>query len=107
MSSSALPPSLSLRECCADGSLDVIRYHRHSKKKRHANGSHLALQSTMSKNRGRNTKHVDVSMKRQRSRSAKKNKILLRDLSGSIREIKPTDTLWYVLRIESSPRSNH
>ena len=43
-------------------------------------------------------------MKRQCYRSVKKHEILVGDPSGGIREIKPTDTLWYMLYIESSPK---
>ena len=105
MSSSALPPPLSFCDCYSDGLLDVIRYY-YSKKRRQNHSSHLASQSITNKNRGRNTNPVDVPMKMQRYRSAKKHKILVRDPSGSIREIKTIDTLWHMLCIESSPRNN-
>ena len=51
-------------------------------------------------------KRIHSMNKRQCCRSVKKHKILDRDPSGGIREIRPTDTLWYILHIESSPRSN-
>ena len=39
MSSSTLPPPLSLCDCYVDGSLDVIRYFAFSRKRRQTNGS--------------------------------------------------------------------
>ena len=94
MSSSTLPPPLSLRDCYVDGSLDVIRYYAFSRKRRQTNHSRVVLQSIIDKSRRRSTKPVEaVLIKRQYYRSVKKHKILVRDPSGCIREIKPTDTL--------------
>ena len=106
MSSSTLPPPLSLRNCYADGVLDVIRYCNYSKKRRQIHSNHLLPKSMTNKNLGRKTKPVDMSMKRQRYRSVKKHETLVRDPSGSLREIKPIDTSWRMLHIESSPRKN-
>ena len=107
MSSSTLPPPLSLRDCYVDGSLDVICYYAFSRKRRQTNHSRVVLQSIIDKSRCRSNKPVEaVLIKRQYYRSVKKHKILVRDPSGCIREIKPTDTLWYLLYIGTSPRNN-
>ena len=107
MSSSTLPPPLSLRDCYVDGSLDVIRYFAFSRKRRQTNHSRVLLQAIIDKRRCRNNKPVEtVLIKSQHYRSVKKYKILVRDPNGCLRQIKPTDTLWYLLYIATSPRSN-
>ena len=70
MSSSTLPPPLSLRDCYVDGSLDVIRYFAFSRKRRQTNHSRVLLQSIIDKRRCRNNKPVEtVLIKSQHYRS--------------------------------------
>ena len=94
MSSSILSLPFSLRDCYADGSLDVICYYAYRRKRRQTNHSRVVLQSIIDKNRCKSTKPVEAELiKRQYCYSVKKHKILVRDPSGGILEIKPTDTL--------------
>mmetsp|Transcript_28742 Transcript_28742/g.32865 ORF Transcript_28742/g.32865 Transcript_28742/m.32865 type:complete len:91 (-) Transcript_28742:62-334(-) len=43
---------------------------------------------------------------RRAPRSVKRYKLLVRDNDGSLREIKPTDTFWYLLYIKDPPCNN-
>ena len=108
MSSSTLPPPLSFRDCYVDGSLDVNRWYALCRKRTRQNNSRIILKSIINKSHRRSTKPVEeVLIKRQYYQSVKKYKILVRDAaSGGTREIKPTDTLWYLLYIETRPRNN-
>ena len=107
MSSSTLSPPLSLRDYYADGSLDFTRYFAYRRKRRQTNHSRAVLQSIIDKACCKSTKPVEAELiKRQYCYSVKKHKILVRDPSGGIRVIKPTDTLWYLLYIEISPRNS-
>mmetsp|Transcript_29947 Transcript_29947/g.34790 ORF Transcript_29947/g.34790 Transcript_29947/m.34790 type:complete len:155 (-) Transcript_29947:485-949(-) len=104
---STLPPPSSLRDCIVNGKIDVNRWFALRRKRRYAN-SHAILQSIIDRHRRRSTEPVEeVLIKRQHYRSVKKYKILVRDsANGGTREIKPTDTLWYLLYIETSPRNS-
>ena len=48
-------------------------------------------------------------MKKRRStiRSVKRHKLIVRESDGSLREIQPTDTLWYMLYIAHPPITKH
>ena len=90
-----------------NGSLDVSRYIAIRRKRRQTNHSRVLLQSLIDHRRCAAKKRVEtVLIKSQHYRTVKKYKILVRDPNGCLREIKPTDTLWYLLYIVTSPRSN-
>ena len=96
-----------MRDCYTDGSLDIIRYYDFSRKRRQTNHSRVVLYSIKDNSRCRGTKPVEaVLIKTQNYRSIKKHKILVRDPSGGVREIKPTETSWHLLYIGTSPRNN-
>ena len=44
--------------------------------------------------------------KRQRSRSVGKYKLLVRNPDGTLREFRYSDTLWYLMYVQSPPRNN-
>ena len=109
MSSLTLPPPLSLSDCFDIGTnnINILRYYKYSRKRRHMNDSLSVLHSIIKKKQRTNKSHVLSSdKKRVVHRSVKRYKILVREIDGSLRQILPTDTLWYLLYIQSPPR-NH
>ena len=48
---------------------------------------------------------VDSSFKNRKgyTRSVKKHKLLVRNSDGSLRELKPEDTIWYLIYIANPP----
>ena len=100
MSSLTLPPPLSLSDCFDIGTnnINILRYYKYSRKRRHMNDSLSVLHSIIKKKQRTNKSHVLSSdKKRVVHRSVKRYKILVREIDGSLRQILPTDTLWYLL----------
>ena len=94
MSASTLSPPLSLRDCYADGSLNVMRYFAYGRERRQTNHWRVVLPSIIDKSRCKSTKSVEADLiKRKYYRSVKKHKILVREPSAGLRQINPTDTL--------------
>ena len=60
--------------------------------------------STLSKRRQRSDCKKETSRKKPRApRSVKRHKLIVRDSDGFLREIRPTDTLWYLLYVGHPP----
>ena len=96
------PTPLTLRDCLIDGELNLNRCWYYRKRldtriqslERHNSGSHNKL------------KHKDaasLSVTKRAIQSVKRHKTLVRDADVHLQEIKPEDTLWYLLYVSQPP----
>ena len=56
-----------------------------------------------SKRRKHQHLHVSSNKRHKTPRSVKKHKLMVRDKDGSLRQLLPIDTLWYILYILNPP----
>ena len=102
VSKTITPSPLTFLDCLVNDQIDLSRYlfYRRRQDFIMQTAHHKMM---LSKKRKRQYLNV-VSKKRQkRHRSVKKHKLLVRDKDGSLRELLPTDTLWYPLYISNPP----
>ena len=101
-----LLPPLSFKDCFVDGEVDISRYLHYGRKIDDiddANTKHLErFVSKKRKIRGF-TQAASTSSTTSTNirRSVKKQRLFVRDNDGSLRELLPTDTLWYLLYVKS------
>ena len=98
------PHPLTLTHCFVDGQFHYGRYYiykgkcqEHEKK---------VLMSRRNRRRKRHYSSDNLLAKkipRNKHRSVKRYKLEVRDTNGSLREIRPEDTLWYMLYVRNSP----
>ena len=103
ISSAVTPPPLTLRNCLINGRFDVAKYRWY----RRSRDLYKELEEDCTRSRKRKHSQVfeDINKKKKqtRIRSIKRHKLMVRDSDGSLREIRPTDTLWYLLYIAHPP----
>ena len=127
ISKSLIPPPLSLRDCFIDGRIDIARYiyyrrrmeeieedeirhmDRFLKKKRKfddflSSGSDLSSNVNSSSNYSTSQTATSFSSSKLSYRSVKKHRVYVRDDDGSLRELLPTDTIWYLLYVKEPPQ---
>ena len=99
------PPPLTLRDCLVNGNISLSRYYYYRK---HLDSYSEAIEreETLCSNK-RKRKIVVQKPKavNKRQRLVKRHKLMVRDEDGSLREIKPVDTLWYLLYVSNPPTS--
>ena len=89
------PPPLTLTHCFLDGNIDLGRYCVY--KRRQAQHEKASLMHRKNNKKRRRTFNETLSSKkkiRNSSRSVKRYELLVRDTDGSLRVIRPEDTLW-------------
>ena len=100
------PPPLTLTHCFLDGNIDLGRYCVY--KRRRAQHEKASLMHRKNNKKRRRTFNETLSSKKKRrnsSRSVKRYKLLVRDTDGSLRVIRPEDTLWYLLYVNQPPHN--
>ena len=97
------PPPLTLQHCLIDGVLDVGRYTYYRRRCDDVNGIIEKHHRSVLKKRKRRMIQPSNRKKRKAIRSCKSHGIYVRDHDGSLREIRPTDTLWYLLYVAQAP----
>ena len=103
ISKSITPPPLSLQDCVYNGELDIARYtHYRRQLDDQLHHDHFFYQ----RKRKHFSDHHDIVPKTKRIRRVKRHKLIVRDKNGNLREILPTDTLWYMLYVANPPRDN-
>ena len=101
LSKSIVPPPLSLQDCLTNGQIDSVRYITY---RRRLDKIHDFTHNCYDIKRKRCSSLEKFSPSRKRTRTVKRHKLLVRDNGGNIREILPTDTLWYLLYVANPPR---
>ena len=104
ISKAVLPPPLTLTHCFVDGKIDMGRYFIF-KRTQALHEKCVALHRLNSKKRRRHLKDSMLLHKKARNncRSVKRYKVLVREINGALREIRPEDTLWYLLYVNEPP----
>ena len=104
ISKPTLPPPLSLRDCIINGEISVRRLMAYRRK------LDMEMHHKMLIRRRRNRKlkrdRMDmVEKKRIHRRPVKKHKLIVRYSNGLLHELKPTNTLWFIMYVTNSPRT--
>ena len=106
ISKSISPPPLTLQHCLVDGELDLARYVYFKRRSDELDSSFTdkMFSYNSKKRRYYDIDDEDCSKKSNEShRSVKKHKLLVRNHDGNLRELKPEDTLWYLLYVSNPP----
>ena len=107
ISKSLSPPPLSLQDCIVDGRIDLTRYFFITRQlDEQQKELEIYFNSLQNKKRKFDDTVIDnVIKKGPKKRSIKKHKLLARMPDGTIRELKPEDTIWYYLYVSNPPRN--
>ena len=97
------PPPLTLKDCLINGRINLPRYYWYRRRQ----DQYISRLRTTDNNRGEKRKR-DYQIKssfiqRKITRSVKKHTIEVRDSDGNIRQLKPEETLWYMLYVANPP----
>ena len=103
LSTAINPPPLTLQHCLLDGVIDVGRYTYYRRRCDYANEFVENHRRSALKKRKLCKIETNVTKKRKAQRSVKRHGIFVRDDDDSLREIRPTDTLWYMLYVVQAP----
>ena len=98
------PPPLSLRHCLIDGHIDMQRYTAYRRKKNRRQAQTNGLKSIVQMKYKKNI--TTISIIKRKPRSIKKHRLWIRENDGQLRELKYTDTLWYLFYLKEPPRNN-
>lgn len=109
LSSSIIPPPLSVNDCIVSGELDIMRYYMYKRRLRRRLSQYTGLKEIVNHKR----KRVDASLSEQlnyrqrKHRTLKKQLFWIRDDDGNLRVMTPEDTVWFKLYIEPPILSTH
>ena len=105
ISKSIIPPPLTLQDCFVNGQINLARYLYYRRRSNHLMHAISGDRKLLKKKRKYN--HLDFiqNKKQKKLRSTKKYKSMVRDRDGVLRELLPTDTLWYLLYISIPPNT--
>ena len=101
ISTTVNPPPLTLTHCFVDGNIDIGRYCIY-KRRQALHDKCTFVRRKKRRYRSENNLLPD-KMVAKNHRSVKRYKVLVRDDEGSLREIRPEDTLWYLLYVKNPP----
>ena len=111
VSSSIVPPPLSINDCLIDGELDLMRYYIYRRRVRTQSlqsklfkeiiGCKRKLCKAMSPTSNTSTR------KKKIKRRMKKRNLWIRASDGTLKAMQPTDTMWYKLYVEEPIISMH
>ena len=105
ISTSILPPPLLFQHCIVDGEINIPRF-TYYRRKQDRQWNYFNDYKTRSKRKVNDTfNHIASFRKAKRVRTVKRHKLSVRDKEGNLREILPTDTLWYVIYINNPPHN--
>ena len=101
------PPPLTLQDCLVDGRVDIIRYIYYKRRMDDLDESFdlLLNQSGMKKRKLCDFAESNAIIKSKKSRTCRKNKLLIRHENGELMELKPCHTIWYRLYVHSPPQN--
>ena len=99
ISKSLNPPPLSLQDCLVNGKFDLTRYVYYRRKIDMINDD---ISSHQLQRKRKFNNETDIKKSAQ-PRSVKRHKLLVRNDDGSLRELTPEDTLWYLKYVKTPP----
>lgn len=92
---------LSFRECFVDGKIDIARYYVYRCCCNDYDNDEEILRNIIMKRKRLEDETLNSNKKRRHHRSMKRYQLLVCNNDGTIRELKPTDTLWYQLYVKN------
>ena len=105
LSKDITPPPLTLQDCLVNGNISLSRYYYYRKQYDNYSEAIEREDTHWSKKRKRRIVVGEPKAINKRQRSVKRHKLMVRDDDGSLREIRPVDTLWYLLYVSNPPTS--
>ena len=102
LSSSIVPPPLSVNDCIVNGELDFMRYYMYKRKLRRKLSQYTGLKEIGNHKRKRVATSLseELNVRQRKRRTIKRRLLWIRDDDGNLRVMKPEDTLWFKLYIE-------
>ena len=103
ISQNITPPPLTLTDCLINGRINIPRYYWYKRRQDHYLRN--LRSSDNARRRKRKKQHFNNKpvVRRKARRSIKKHLLIVRDSDGNERELKPEDTLWYLLYVANPP----
>jgi hypothetical protein len=98
------PPPLTLTHCFVDGNIDIGRYCIY-KRRQALHDERIFVRRKKRRYHSENNLLPDKIVAKN-PRSVKRYKVLVREDEGSLREIRPEDTLWYLLYVKNPSLNN-
>ena len=103
---SITPPPLTLQHCLINGRIDFARYRYYRRRQDDIMVSSQASNIHHNKRKYHDISKVTPKKRARKTRSIKRYRLEVRDPDGSLREIRATDTLWYLLYVAAPPTSD-
>ena len=104
-----LNPPFTFQQCFVNNELDLTRYLVYRRRIEDIDDTMAVANQIYFNTQAQKKRRLEVtnveSAKRTCYRTVKKHRILVRDDDGSLREVKPQDTLWYLLYVRQPPRN--
>ena len=98
-----LNPPFTFQQCFVNNELDLTRYLVYRQRIEDIDDTMAVANQIYFNTQAQKKRRLEVtnveSSKRTCCRTVKKHRILVRDDDGSLREVKPQDTLWYLLYV--------
>ena len=95
------PPPLTLTHCIVDGNINIGRYCIY-KRRQALHDKCVVMRHNKRRSHSEDTLLPDKKRVKTH-RSIKRYKVLVRENDGCLREIRPEDTLWYLLYVKHPP----
>ena len=105
ISKSITPPPLSLTDCMVNGKIDIPQYKYYRRWLDDMDDNNVFINFNHNLNQNKIGSSKSNRKREQRHRAVKRNKLLVRNDDGSLRELRPKDTLWYALHVNKPPRN--
>ena len=104
ISSSIIPPPLSINDCVVDGELDLMRYYMYKRRLRTQLLQSTQLKKIVNHKRKRHDNALSLKaqslFRKRKKRTMKKRQLWIRGEDGELRVMMPTDTVWFKLYVE-------
>ena len=99
ISSSITPPPLTLQDCFVDGQIDIARYLYYRRRSDDISLSCVERRKRLRRRRMRCSTVRNANTLIRAKQSVKRHALFVRDSNGELRELRPEDTLWYLLYV--------
>ena len=91
---------MTFRDCLVNGQLNLSRYYSYRRRLHVLMVGNNRMVTRGKKKHKRHAMESDLQRKSRTPRSVKRLKFIVRDKDGTLREIRPEDTLWYLLKTD-------
>ena len=106
VSKSLIPPPLTLQDCLVNGKVDLARSIYYRRQQDYIVVDNLIVANAIQKKRKLSNSPDLTKPRKKRLRSVKKHPLLVHNPDGSLRQLTPEDTLWYILYCQGVPQND-